>query len=152
MVVTRVSRDPCSCATLPITGCSILHLSRPMNKLCTSSLFSISLAEFYSSNNLKLTSFSNSSCDKQNLIFESASVFRTLDIQQLIFSVLCASIIIKGFLTKVCHWMEPMKGSQENVVSPQTAPAVAAAVPAATFPTMPLTHRCLLPQTGDMVG
>lgn len=150
MVVTRVSRDPCSCATLPITGCSILHLSRPMNKLCTSSLFSISLAEFYSSNNLKLTTFSNS--NKQNLIFESASVFRTLDIQQLIFSVLCASILIKGFLTKVCHWMEPMKGSQENVVNPLTAPAVAAAVPAATFPMMPPTHPCHLPQMGDMVG
>lgn len=31
---------------------SILHLSRPMTKLCLSSLFSISPAEFYSSNNL----------------------------------------------------------------------------------------------------
>ena len=34
---------------------AILHLRRPMSKICLSTLFSISLAEFFSSNNLKST-------------------------------------------------------------------------------------------------
>lgn len=40
---------------------AILHLIRPMTKLCLSDLFSISLAEFYSSDKLKLNLLSISS-------------------------------------------------------------------------------------------
>lgn len=56
---------------------AILHLIRPMTKLCLSDLFSISLAEFYSSDKLKLSftlilslltipSFSVSTCSFEN--------------------------------------------------------------------------------------
>ena len=47
---------------------AILILIRPMTKLCLSDLFSISLAEFYSSDKLKLNS---------SLIFNSISNFNT---------------------------------------------------------------------------
>lgn len=51
---------------------AILHLKRPMTKLCLSDLFSISLAEFYSSDKLKLK-FSLILLSKSNLIFSVLS-------------------------------------------------------------------------------
>lgn len=59
MVVNHRRLPGCSylgTSTTPGYCSAILHLRRPMAKLCLSSLFSISLAEFYSSNNLKQTS------------------------------------------------------------------------------------------------
>jgi len=48
--------------------CSILHLRRPMSKLCTSDLFSISLAEFYSSNNLELSKSTLNQCENRPVL------------------------------------------------------------------------------------
>lgn len=159
MVLTRACRDYCSFySQLPVSRCNILHLSRPMSKLCTSPLFSISLAEFYSSNNLKITINFENSENKQlndhNLTefnkFNSASVFRTSCGFEFLLSVL---ILIECLFTKECHWMKIVKVSQiSDVDNLPKVGAVAAAVPTPFFPKMPLTRRCHLPPMAGMVG
>lgn len=158
MVVTRAIRDFCSfLRRLPVARCNILHLSRPMTKLCTSSLFSISLAEFYSSNNLKLTIYCDQSENRQYQDFISDIEARTLNtsvLQSIAELFVCVWIFTQIWFIAVCHWMNLVKVSLvENADNLQKAGVLAAAaVQTASFPKMPPTRRCRHPQMADMVG
>lgn len=127
---------------------AILHLIRPMTKLCLSDLFSISLAEFYSSDKLKLY---------YSLTFLSISSFK--------FSI-CSLENLKSLIslktkfqskieTKECKVVrERIKmGEILNAVSPQLILLVAAAaVPShcgqVTLPPSPCPHHLM----EDMAG
>ena len=156
MVVTRASRDFCSyIKQLPVSRCNNLHLSRPMTKLCTSSLFSISLAEFYSSNNLKLTKNCDYSDHKQYQDSIDLTEARTLNPQVVIESFFCIWILIQVLCNKACHWMKVVKESLfENADGLQRVRAVlaAAAVLTASFHKMPLTRLCHHPRMVGMGG
>ena len=120
---------------------AILILIRPMTKLCLSDLFSISLAEFYSSDKLKLNS---------SLIFNSISNLNNsiCALMILIFIVFISRTSKKSIETKECKVVKKsirMAAKARKVNQRLILPAVAAAAQSPCCPAAPPQFLCPLP-------
>lgn len=127
---------------------AILHLIRPMTKLCLSDLFSISLAEFYSSDKLKL---------KSSLIFNSISDLNT-SICVLINWITIVSISRTSQIsteTKECKVVKEsikMAATARKVNQQLILPAVVAAARSRYCPATPPQFPCPHPLMAAMDG
>ena len=139
---------------------SILHLIRPMSKICFSSIFSISLAEFFSSNNLIQTLDSvkcKETIERHKQFLFSANNFRLNYI--LLLNLLNTSSDLIEKTPRECKLLKivnqeanKMAKINQSPVSVVAAVPTVAAVQKACSPKMPLSCPCRPLRTEDMVG
>lgn len=167
MVVNHKRSPGCSylgTSTTPGYCSAILHLRRPMAKLCLSSLFSISLAEFYSSNNLKQTLKHNEKAPVKTKHFDIcefvilSQTVRICDKLESLTYIPCKKTLKQNSFTEECQllitWIRIIDYLMESVDSlvKVSAVVVAAAALIASSHRKMTRHQCLLLPTGDMAG
>ena len=127
---------------------AILHLIRPMTKLCLSDLFSISLAEFYSSDKLKLFLYSifNSVIFVTSILTLSKNRFLCFN------KVETTQLVIETKECQIVHFLLKMAEVTKAVSQQLILAVVAVAVQSRYCPQIPRQYLCHLHQMGDMGG